>query len=192
MLRNVTEVLRNVMKHYGTTVKCTECYRRVTEPLQNVVGVTEALWKCYRTLWNVTGPLRNTVWSVTEHYGALQDVTGRYRTLKEALWIITGRYKSITEPLHYVIEQLQKISILPIRHGMSMMSWRLLSENSNIMHTCHLLLIGLCLHRQTKMSETVLHFCKFLVKTFHLEPDYIVRKPMKRRFQRYDTLSARK
>jgi len=35
-------------------------------------------------------------------------------------------------------------------------------------------------------SETVLHFCTFLLNPqFDLEPDYIVRKPIKRRFQRY-------
>jgi len=34
--------------------------------------------------------------------------------------------------------------------------------------------------------ETVLHFCKFLLNhNFDLEPDYIFRKPIKRRFQRY-------
>jgi len=34
--------------------------------------------------------------------------------------------------------------------------------------------------------ETVLHFCTFLLNPhLDLEPDYIVRKPMKRRFQRY-------
>ena len=35
-------------------------------------------------------------------------------------------------------------------------------------------------------SETALHFCTFLLNPhFDLEPDYIVRKPMKHRFQRY-------
>ena len=35
-------------------------------------------------------------------------------------------------------------------------------------------------------SEMVLHFCKFLLNPhFYLEPDYIFRKPIKRRFQRY-------
>jgi len=32
----------------------------------------------------------------------------------------------------------------------------------------------------------VLHFCTFLLNPhFDLEPDYIIRKPIKRRFQRY-------
>jgi len=35
-------------------------------------------------------------------------------------------------------------------------------------------------------SEMVLHFCTFLLNThFDIEPDYIFRKPIKRRFQRY-------
>jgi len=38
-------------------------------------------------------------------------------------------------------------------------------------------------------SETVLHFCSFLLNPyFDLEPDYIIRKPIKRTFQRYITI----
>jgi len=43
-----------------------------------------------------------------------------------------------------------------------------------------------CCCDEAKTSETVLHLCTFFPKPhFDLESDYVVRKPMKHRFQRY-------
>jgi len=43
-----------------------------------------------------------------------------------------------------------------------------------------------CCCDEAKTLEMVLHFCTFLLNPhFDLEPHYIVRKPIKRRFQRY-------
>jgi len=42
-----------------------------------------------------------------------------------------------------------------------------------------------CCCDEAKRSETVLHFCTFLLNPhFNLEPDYVIRKPIKRSFQR--------
>jgi len=112
-LWGITETLRKhyraVTEHCGSVMEC-KCYRAVTEhygTLQSVAqNGTEAsrdIMECYGSIVEV---LQGAA-GITEHYGALWDIT-------EALRIAMECYGSNTEPLRKVTEPLRKTSFLPI------------------------------------------------------------------------------
>jgi len=62
-------------------------------------------------------------------------------------------------------------------------AWLLLLWQHNVIAAPR---VTACCCDEAKTSEMVLHLCTCLLNPhFNLEPDYIIRKPMKHRFQRY-------
>ena len=86
---NITKPSRDITERYGS----------IMEPLQSIYG---AITECY-----IIEPLYN----LAECYRTLRSIAGRYGTLQKRC----GLLRSIAQPLHYIMEPLQKILILPTR-----------------------------------------------------------------------------